>query len=309
MSKIVPFYVSAPPSVFNVMDYGAHADDATDDVAHVQAAITACVAAGGGTVYIPAGDYYFYAGHMNSGNSDMGLMVDVKSGVHLMGDGQGLTSIRANRANFHPVAADRATGIGVSDMTILVQDASEDAIKVYACDNVTVDHVTGGGASGALSYNGICIYGGNNVAVSDCVNAYCGNVGIHLSANAIGLASPSASYGTNLSATDCESHHCNYNFRTAGKITATTHRVDGVTYTRCNGHDAVNDDFLCTYADNIVVTDCHGTTAGRDHISFIGIHTGAVHGMTYSGTGGTAVHVDSSWGVGTYGASSGITED
>ena len=43
--------------VFNVLDFGAKGDDATDDVAAINAAIDAAKAAGGGTIFFPAGVY------------------------------------------------------------------------------------------------------------------------------------------------------------------------------------------------------------------------------------------------------------
>jgi hypothetical protein len=43
--------------VFNVLDYGATVNDETDDTDAVRAALEACKAAGGGTVYFPAGEY------------------------------------------------------------------------------------------------------------------------------------------------------------------------------------------------------------------------------------------------------------
>lgn len=42
------------PNLYNVMDYGCHADGVTDDVAHIESAITA---ASGGIVFFPAGTY------------------------------------------------------------------------------------------------------------------------------------------------------------------------------------------------------------------------------------------------------------
>lgn len=44
--------------VFNVKDYGATGNGSTNDYTAVQAAITACGAAGGGTVHFPPGTYY-----------------------------------------------------------------------------------------------------------------------------------------------------------------------------------------------------------------------------------------------------------
>src|SRR6185503_10386739 len=48
---------TASPQVFNVLGYGAKGDGATDDTTAIQAAITACQNAGGGTVYLPTGKY------------------------------------------------------------------------------------------------------------------------------------------------------------------------------------------------------------------------------------------------------------
>ncbi|MBN2394133.1 MAG: glycoside hydrolase, partial [Anaerolineae bacterium] len=42
---------------FNVLNYGAAGDRQTLDTAALQAAIDACSQAGGGTVYVPAGQY------------------------------------------------------------------------------------------------------------------------------------------------------------------------------------------------------------------------------------------------------------
>src|SRR5512146_3115668 len=46
-----------PSAVFNVRDYGALGDGQTLDSFTIQAAIDACAARGGGTVYLPAGRY------------------------------------------------------------------------------------------------------------------------------------------------------------------------------------------------------------------------------------------------------------
>ena len=47
---------SAGP-LFNVMDYGAHNDGSASATAAIRSAIQAAKAAGGGTVYVPAGNY------------------------------------------------------------------------------------------------------------------------------------------------------------------------------------------------------------------------------------------------------------
>lgn len=51
------------PGTLNVKDYGAHGDGQTDDTGPFQRALDAAHAAGGGTVFIPRGNYFF-AGHL-----------------------------------------------------------------------------------------------------------------------------------------------------------------------------------------------------------------------------------------------------
>lgn len=50
-------YGGTPRALFNVRDYGAKGDGRTLDTVALNAAVDACVAAGGGTVYVPPGRY------------------------------------------------------------------------------------------------------------------------------------------------------------------------------------------------------------------------------------------------------------
>jgi len=54
---IVLISLSARAEVFNITDFGATANDATDDTSAIEDALTACGKAGGGTVFIPAGTF------------------------------------------------------------------------------------------------------------------------------------------------------------------------------------------------------------------------------------------------------------
>ena len=66
------------PAVFNVLDYGAHNDGKTSSTAGFKAAIQACGKAGGGTVFIPAGQYVSGAIEMVSNmtlNLDSGAII------------------------------------------------------------------------------------------------------------------------------------------------------------------------------------------------------------------------------------------
>jgi len=57
---------AAPTPVFDVRAYGARGDGVTLDTAGINAAIDAASAAGGGTVYFPAGDYLSFSIHLKS---------------------------------------------------------------------------------------------------------------------------------------------------------------------------------------------------------------------------------------------------
>jgi hypothetical protein len=80
-------------AVFNVLDYGATGDGATDDRAACQAAINAAVAAGGGAVFFPAGTYIFNS--VSSSDTTLnGLLIpdtngvfDTDNGIMLFGEG------------------------------------------------------------------------------------------------------------------------------------------------------------------------------------------------------------------------------
>jgi len=70
---------------YNVRDFGAVGDGITDDRVACQDAIDACAAAGGGTVYFPAGTYLC----SQNGVNGYSLLINALTGVTLMGGGGG----------------------------------------------------------------------------------------------------------------------------------------------------------------------------------------------------------------------------
>jgi len=82
MSLTKVSYAMIDGAVFNVRDYDAVGDNSTDDTAAIQDAIDAAEAAGGGTVFFPAGTY------------KLTDTVNLKANVRLQGAGRRVTYLR-----------------------------------------------------------------------------------------------------------------------------------------------------------------------------------------------------------------------
>ncbi len=89
--------------IFNVRDYGAKGDAATDDTAAFQQAMDAAGKAGGGTVHVPRGNYYF-AGHLN-----------VPAAVTLLGHWQSVPAHNGLRNRGLPKPTDDGTTLLVTE--------------------------------------------------------------------------------------------------------------------------------------------------------------------------------------------------
>ena len=109
-------------AVFNVLDFGATANDLTDDSAFIQAAIDAAYEAGGGTVYIPSGTFIISG---NNTNPSQGC-VEVRSNVTLTGEGMGVTVLKL------------ADGYDERINGIVRTPVNESAVNVVICD-LTID--------------------------------------------------------------------------------------------------------------------------------------------------------------------------
>jgi len=83
----IPGGVSEVPVVVNVLDYGAVADNSTDNRIAFNDAIAAAVAAGGGAVWVPPGTYRFTSAN------DYNSTIDLRSGVVLRGAGREATHL------------------------------------------------------------------------------------------------------------------------------------------------------------------------------------------------------------------------
>lgn len=126
---------------FNVKDYGAKGDGATDDAAAINAAITAASAAGGGTVFLPQGTYI------------VSSTIALTTNITLAGSGHGATLIKRSTnvpiiSIYGTATTNHILNIGIRDLGVHGNDSSATAIDVvYASlvymTNVTINSVSG----------------------------------------------------------------------------------------------------------------------------------------------------------------------
>jgi parallel beta-helix repeat protein len=292
--------------VFDVTDYGAHADGVTDDVDHIQAAIDACSAAGGGYVYLPAGTYYLYAAH--SAVSGIGCCLQLRDGVVLLGDGAAATFITSSRAGASCVAAWRASAIGVVDLKLTNDQPVVDCLKFQSCARVSVYNVLL-----QTAYTGINLMGCSNSVISDSI-AYGGTfAGFVLTESERGQQTPDGKWGVGNTVRDCEAHSLASGFRVTGRASSVMYArdLDAAMLERCYAHDnTMNFNHSC--ASNLTMNDCTAEDASNRNVYLAGVHTALLHDTTYVGSGGTSAYVVTNIDGGTYtyyGDSSGIVEN
>ena len=248
-----------PPdeTVFNVMDYGAHRNNSTDDHPHIQAAVDACYAAGGGIVYMPAGTYYVYDGDDSyyGGTARMKLSITLKTGVTLRGDGVGQTIIRsAGWSGVSAIGAMEATDFGVEHLSITFPVANEattnvDGIKLMQCSGGTLDSL----------YIENCYLGINYIGCSDIASS---SVDCYFCQTPF-MVDMQQEFMTsdNLSFTDCTAHSAAnggipYGFAVYSDDGEDSVRISNVTLTNCSSHENAQGGLYSKWTDRLTVTGC-----------------------------------------------------
>ena len=223
--------------VFNVKQYGAVGDGATDDITAIEAAVAAANTAGGGTVYFPAGTYVI----AHSTPTEDRLTFDTIDHVKLVGDGD--------------VIFISSDGGGTSDGAWMTLDTC----NYFEMSGITIEDTV---KTRWQSYdNALVILDSNHVHIHHCEFGWLSNKHIHV-------------HGTcqDVNIYDNEFHHAGFN-ATPGSASATVYgsiflyTVSGATPTvalsdvrifRNHFHDnyamcvAVNNSNLATYPDQVI---------------------------------------------------------
>lgn len=162
-----------PAGVVTPQEFGASGNGRRDDTASLQAALRAASDAGGGSVYLPAGDYYFTG------------MLTVPEGVRITGAGYASRLLPTNRGG----NTLRIAGANVTIDNVRVEGATAGGIQVRAdgcrirnvwfgekmtqcvwlfdCEDVLVDGCTFDGCGyGVIQQRGSA---SNNVRIVNCV--------------------------------------------------------------------------------------------------------------------------------------------
>lgn len=116
-------------SIFNVRNYGALGDGATDDHVAFQNANNAASSAGGGIIFVPGG-----------GNFKLNANIDLSSNVSLIGAGFGSLITLANNVAIRVMTK---SNVSIKDIYIdaNLHTVGNSAISIQNPDNIEVDHI------------------------------------------------------------------------------------------------------------------------------------------------------------------------
>jgi len=289
-----PTPTGIPAGAFNVMDYGAHADGVTDDSSYVQAAVDAAHAAGGGTVYMPAGTYFFHRKVTLGGDTvdvdgknltGLGLMqvnVNVKSGVHIAGAGPGETFVTIDQNACACFGAYNQTNVGVSalDLSSTLADNISGGCKFMYCSQILIDDIVTHDVRTGVSLPGI-----RDTVIRDCI-AYVpsrSGLGVGFVVEACNDEGPHLEETDNVSLINCEAigpgDETATGFRIHGWVPGgqtNSARINNVSLTDCYAHD-IGTSFRLLYASNLTLLRCNAvglaTPTYKSNICLVNVDT------------------------------------
>ncbi|MEB3356353.1 MAG: glycosyl hydrolase family 28-related protein [Synechococcales bacterium] len=128
-------------STFNVLDFGAIANDSSDDTQAIQKALDAAKKAGGGRVYLPAGKYYL----SGTGDASDGA-IRVHSNTELFGDGMGKTELKLVDGYRHKITGMVRTPVNQITENVVIRDLTLNGNNTGEVDGIMTGVLPGSAA-------------------------------------------------------------------------------------------------------------------------------------------------------------------
>lgn len=120
--------------IFNVLDYGADRSGTEDATASIQTTVNKAIAAGGGTVFFPAGTYL-----MNSGGVTLGNKVTLEGAGRLETVVKRTNSQTTSMFAYEPTSASMS-GVTIQDMTISSSSAETHCVRLGVDDGYEIQN-------------------------------------------------------------------------------------------------------------------------------------------------------------------------
>jgi len=260
----------------SVKNYGATGDDFTDDTTAIQDALDAASAAGGGTVYFPAGTYR--VDKIDAGHSDTGKWsLSVSSNVTLLGEGRDSVTIKPLDSALYDMPVihteDSSTKVVIQSLTVdgnksradvvANPDGEDEGINLKLSTKVSIFNVR----VINCQQDGIDFDGGEGLSVVGCMFEDNGGNGIH-----------AAGSGTeNLTVTNCHFYrNALYRITGSGKVGLSAAGMDVregrfVTVQGCHFLDNARQ-FAVYGGEFVKVSNCvfYAEIAGRGGVELVG---------------------------------------
>ena len=248
----------------------------SDAAAYIQAALNG--APSGSTVQLPAGTFSLVADHVIGGDLDCNL--NVPDGVTIKGAGIGQTVLVGNGStSCNVVAAVHASGITVSDMTIMAPVARrnatmQDGFKAEACKNVTIARV-----DTQNLYMAIAVYGCQQVTYDSCTGEYDSTA---FSALDISIDTTIYTGTSGITVTNCTaSANYGHGFRFYGLDAS--HRVTNFVVSGCSARNNGEDGFLLDYLSASSISSSTAANNGVNGFELCGTSGVTIDHCTASG--------------------------
>jgi hypothetical protein len=284
-----PALISPPATpTFNVMDYGAKHDGVTDDAPAIMRAMLAARAAGGGSVYLPAGTYRLDQGYDLPGtgttpenwhgvNQSIKVNVPVFTGCTVYGDGATKTILNnVNGDSRNTMGAVFQNNLCIHDLAVTSPSlaasgsVSKDGYKLMGCSSSSIYNTRTSNFYIGLNYSGTSNCTFTNMINTNCLKPFSART-TTWAASAGGADYMSIS---NITFTNCEASYasstqsdawgfCAYKYG-ADEMAHTGATISNITLNGCSSHNNGDSGVFFQYGDHITITNSNFSNNGSE---------------------------------------------